>query len=73
MTLPRKMMGGYVVLVVISAIVAATGLHAIVGAMENIRQATTQNATGTRQTEQAAQNLSLLGERLRGLIERVPA
>lgn len=49
------------------------GMEQVAGAMENIRQATNQNVAGTKQAEQAAQNLSLLGGRLRKLIEKVPA
>ena len=49
------------------------GMEQVAGAMGNIRQATTQSAAGAKQAEQAAQNLDLLGERLRGLIEKVPA
>jgi methyl-accepting chemotaxis protein len=49
------------------------GMEQVARAIENIRQATAQNATGTKQMEQAAQNLTHLGERLRGLIDKVPA
>ncbi len=49
------------------------GMEQVAGAMENIRQATAQNAAGTKQAEQAAQNLGLLGGRLRRLIEKAPA
>ncbi|MBI4165220.1 MAG: chemotaxis protein, partial [Acidobacteria bacterium] len=38
-------------------------------AMENIKQATAQNVAGTKQAEQAAQNLNALGGRLRSMIE----
>jgi len=48
------------------------GMDQVAGAMENIRQAAAQNAAGTKQAEQAAQNLKLLGERLRSLIEKAP-
>jgi methyl-accepting chemotaxis protein len=59
--------------------IAASGQQQLVGmdqvaiAMENIKQATTQNVAGTKQAEQAAQNLNALGGRLRALIESRPA
>jgi methyl-accepting chemotaxis protein len=46
------------------------GMDQVVLAMENIKQATSQNVAGTKQAEQAAQNLNLLGGRLRSMIER---
>jgi methyl-accepting chemotaxis protein len=49
------------------------GMEQVTSAVENIRQATVQNAAGTKQAEETAVNLKLLGQRLRGLIERVPA
>jgi len=38
-------------------------------AMENIKQASTQNVAATKQAGQAARNLNELGHRLRSLIE----
>lgn len=49
------------------------GMDQIAAAMENIKQAATQNAAGTKQAEQAAQNLSALGRRLRSMIEKPAA
>ena len=46
------------------------GMDQILMAMENIKQASTQNVTGTRQTEGAAQNLNELGQKLKGLVEQ---
>ncbi len=43
----------------------ATGMAQIHTAMRNINQVTNQNLSSTRQTEQAAMDLSRLGERLR--------
>jgi methyl-accepting chemotaxis protein len=43
----------------------ATGMAQIHTAMRNINQVTNQNLSSTRQTEQAAVDLSRLGERLR--------
>jgi methyl-accepting chemotaxis protein len=48
------------------------GMDQIATAMENIRQATTQNVAGTKQAEQAAQTLNALGGRLRSMIESRP-
>ena len=45
------------------------GMDQVALAMENIKQASTQNVAATRQAEQAARNLSELGHRLRSLIE----
>jgi methyl-accepting chemotaxis protein len=39
-------------------------------AMENIKQASTQNMAGTKQAEIAAQDLHEIGVRLRRLVER---
>ena len=39
-------------------------------AMENIKQATTQNVASTKQAEIAAQSLHELGKKLKGLVER---
>lgn len=36
--------------------------------MENIRQASTQNVAGTKQSESAAANLHELGLKLKGLV-----
>lgn len=44
------------------------GMDQIASAMENIKQASTQNVAGTRQTEQAARNLNDIGQRLKTLI-----
>jgi methyl-accepting chemotaxis protein len=38
-------------------------------AMENIKQASTQNVASTRQTETAAQSLHELGQKLKHLVE----
>ena len=46
------------------------GMDQIATAMENIKQATAQNVAGTKQAEQAAQNLNTLGTRLKSMIER---
>jgi len=45
------------------------GMDQVAIAMENIKQASTQNVAATRQAEQAAKNLNELGYRLRSLIE----
>jgi methyl-accepting chemotaxis protein len=45
------------------------GMDQIATAMENIKQATAQNVAGTKQAEQAAQNLNTLGTRLKSMIE----
>jgi methyl-accepting chemotaxis protein len=39
-------------------------------AIENIKQASAQNAASTRQAETAAQNLHALGQQLKQLVER---
>jgi methyl-accepting chemotaxis protein len=49
------------------------GMEQVAGAMGNIRQATAQNAAGSKQAEQAAQNIGLLGGHLRRQIEKAPA
>src|SRR3970282_14023 len=41
------------------------GMDQVALAMENIKQATTQNVTSTKQTEVAAQNLHELGQKLK--------
>jgi methyl-accepting chemotaxis protein len=41
----------------------------VVLAMENIKQASTQNVAGARQAEVAAKNLHELGQRLHSIIE----
>jgi methyl-accepting chemotaxis protein len=46
------------------------GMDQVVVAMENIRQASAQNVTGTKQAETAAHNLSDLGQKLRGVVVR---
>lgn len=46
------------------------GMDQVVLAMENIQQATTENAAGTRQSEAAARNLHALGQSLRQTIGR---
>lgn len=45
------------------------GMDQVAMAMANIKQASTQNVTATKQAEQAARNLNELGHRLRSLIE----
>jgi len=45
------------------------GMDQVALAMENIKQASTQNVAASRQSEQASQNLGLLGDRLRFLVE----
>jgi methyl-accepting chemotaxis protein len=42
----------------------------IAGSMENINQATVQTETGTRQVEEAAQNLNAMAEQLRKIVGR---
>jgi methyl-accepting chemotaxis protein len=46
------------------------GMDQVVVAMENIRQASAQNVTGTKQAETAAHNLSDLGQKLKRVIEQ---
>jgi methyl-accepting chemotaxis protein len=46
------------------------GMDQVALAMENIKQASTQNMAGTRQAEAAAQNLHELGLKLKQLVER---
>lgn len=46
------------------------GMDQVALAMENIKQASAQNMAGTRQAEQAAQNLHELGLKLKQMIER---
>jgi methyl-accepting chemotaxis protein len=45
------------------------GMDQVAGAMENIKQASTQNVASARQLETAARNLSDLGQRLKALVE----
>ena len=49
------------------------GMDQVTQAMENIKQATTQNAAGTKQAESAAQGLLELGRKLKALVERYRA
>jgi methyl-accepting chemotaxis protein len=44
------------------------GMDQVALAMENIKQASTQNVAGTRQAETAAQGLHELGQKLGDLI-----
>ncbi|MBB4038536.1 methyl-accepting chemotaxis protein [Microvirga flocculans] len=46
------------------------GIEQVMGALQNIRQASQQTAAGTRQLETAAGNLSTLAQQLLGLVER---
>ncbi len=46
------------------------GMDQVALAMENIKQASTQNMAGTRQAEAAAQNLHELGIKLKQLVEK---
>ena len=46
------------------------GMDQVALAMENIKQASTQNMSGTRQAETAAQNLHELGIKLKQLVEK---
>jgi methyl-accepting chemotaxis protein len=56
--------------------IAASSQQQLVGmdqmalAMENIKQASTQNVAGTRQAEKAAQDLQTLGQKLNQLVDR---
>ena len=54
--------------IVASAGQQALGMEQIRHAIASIHQATQQNLTASRQTEQAAQDLSKLGSRLIGLV-----
>jgi methyl-accepting chemotaxis protein len=45
------------------------GMDQVAGAMENIRQASTQNVASARQLENAARNLNDLGQRMKQLVE----
>jgi methyl-accepting chemotaxis protein len=45
------------------------GMDQVALAMENIKQASTQNAASTKQAEQAAQNLHELGQKLKQLVD----
>lgn len=59
-----------------AAQIAASSQQQLVGmdqmalAMENIKQASTQNVAGTKQTEVAAKNLHDLGQKLKQIVER---
>jgi len=44
------------------------GMDQVAGAMESIKQASTQNVASARQLETAARNLNDLGQRLKGLV-----
>jgi len=46
------------------------GMDQVAAAMENIKQASVQNVSGTRQAEAAAQNLHELGQKLKQLTEK---
>ena len=46
------------------------GMDQVALAMENIKQASTLNMSGTRQADTAAQNLHELGLKLKQLVER---
>jgi methyl-accepting chemotaxis protein len=48
----------------------SVGMDQVAMAMENIKQASTQNVAGTRQAETAAQNLRDLGQTLKQLVEQ---
>ena len=45
------------------------GMEQVAGAMENIKQASTQNVASARQLETAAHNLGDLGQRLKSLVD----
>ena len=45
------------------------GMDQVAGAMENIKQASTQNVASAKQLETAARNLNDLGQRLKHLAE----
>ena len=59
--------------IVASAGQQALGMEQIRHAVGNIHQATQQNLTASRQSEQAAQDLTQLGDRLLALVGGVPA
>ena len=46
------------------------GMEQIAGALEGIRQATTENVAGTRQLEGAARAIADMGQRLRVAVEK---
>jgi len=46
------------------------GVDQVAGAMESIKQASTQNVAGAKQLETAARNLGELGQRLKQMVER---
>ncbi len=45
------------------------GMDQVAGAMENIKQASTQNVASAKQLEAAARNLNDLGQRMKQLVE----
>ena len=45
------------------------GMDQVAGAMENIKQASTQNVASAKQLETAARNLNDLGQRLKQMVE----
>jgi methyl-accepting chemotaxis protein len=47
-----------------------TGVSQVAYAMENIRQASIQNAAGVKQTEEAARDVSQLGQKLQTLVQK---
>jgi methyl-accepting chemotaxis protein len=49
------------------------GVSQVAMAMENIKQASTQNATGVRQTEAAARSMTELSQKLGALVQRYRA
>jgi methyl-accepting chemotaxis protein len=59
--------------IVASAGQQALGMEQIRHAVSNIHQATQQNLTASRQSEQAAQDLTRMGEKLLGLVGSQPA
>jgi methyl-accepting chemotaxis protein len=46
------------------------GVDQVAGAMDSIKQASTQNVAGAKQLEAAARNLSELGQRLKHMVDR---
>ena len=46
------------------------GVDQVAGAMESIKQASTQNVASAQQLETAARNLNELGQRLKQMVER---
>ncbi len=47
------------------------GVDQVAGAMESIKQASTQNVASAKQLETAARNLNELGQRLKQMVERI--